>query len=161
MTARLVKTRPRGNLYVTFGPDALALRRIERGGHEKCHADPNRWHECPRSLRVRRHEAPNSRRHPNGQHWARLTAGHHRNLQLDETFESSVFFVGACGALPYGVHVYGHRLGIGVDLNDGDLGAVGVGVFVECDEPRSLSLKELNQPRDTDTLSIDGARCPA
>ncbi|MDT5251134.1 MAG: hypothetical protein QOH07_64 [Mycobacterium sp.] len=71
------------------------------------------------------------------------------------------FFVGACGALPYGLHVYGHRLGIGVDLNDGDLGAVGVGVFVECDEPRSLSLKELNQPRDTDTLSIDGARCPA
>jgi hypothetical protein len=39
-----------------------------------------------------------------------------------------------------------------VDLDDGDLGTAGVGVFIERDEPRFLSLKELNQVRDTGAL---------
>ena len=47
----------------------------------------NRWHVCPLSLRVLHHEAPNSRRRPNGHVGRGLPRAISRNLELDETRE--------------------------------------------------------------------------
>jgi hypothetical protein len=70
---------------VTFGPDALALRTIEQGGHEQCHAEPigGTYVRCCCGCCVNRPRTHDDV--PTGNVGRRLPRAIPRNLELDET----------------------------------------------------------------------------
>ena len=57
--------------------------------------------------------------------------------------------VSTCGALGNRLHVKRHRFGVGVDLDNRDLGTCLVDVLVERDHPRLVRLDEVDEARHT------------